>query len=251
MNLLLNKKILITGGSSGIGKAIAKLFVQNGANVAFFSTNEDKAKSALLEFEELKISPSQKIFYKVLDISQTNLVEIALNEIIADFEEIDVLVNNAGIVKDNFLIKMTEEEWDRVLDVNLKSIFNTCKIVVRQMMRAKKGKIINITSVVGLMGNAGQTNYAASKAGMIGFSKSLAKEIARKNICVNCIAPGFIQTNMTEVLSDSIKEQLLNNIPLNRFGTADEVAQCALFLASNMSNYITGQVFTVDGGMVM
>lgn len=251
MNLLLNKKALITGGSSGIGKSIVKAFLEAGASVAFFSTNEQKARDAISEFEKLSLSQSQKISFKVVDVSETKPVEIAVEEVIKEFDGLDILVNNAGIVKDGFLIKMTEAEWDRVIDVNLKSVYNTCKVIARHMMKAKRGKIINISSVVGLIGNIGQTNYSASKAGMIGFTKSLAKELASRGICVNSIAPGFIQTNMTENLSDQIKENLLNSIPMNRFGSADEVAMAALFLASKMSDYITGQVLTVDGGMVM
>jgi 3-oxoacyl-[acyl-carrier protein] reductase len=249
--LLKNKKTLITGGSSGIGKAIAISFIKNGADVAIFVTNKQRAEEAIKEMDAYKVNDSQQIFYKIVDVSKTKDVEEAVKEVFQVFKEIDVLVNNAGITKDGFIIKMTEDDWDRVIDVNLKSIFNTCKVVSRQMMRAKRGKIINISSVVALMGNPSQVNYAASKAGMIGFTKSLAKELSRRNVCVNCIAPGYIQTKMTGDLPDDVKEKMLSNIPLNRFGDPKDIANAVLFLASNMSDYITGQVLTVDGGMVM
>lgn len=249
--MLTGKKVIITGGSSGIGKAIAISFCKNGADVAIFSRNEHKSKQAILEIDKNKKNSSQKVLYKIVDVSKNKDVDQAITKLLEDFKFIDILVNNAGITKDGFLIKMTEEDWDIVLDINLKSIYNTCKIVCRNMIKEKKGKIINISSIVGLIGNAAQTNYAASKAGMIGFTKSLAKELALKNICVNCIAPGFIETNMTVNLPDKVKQNILNNIPMKRFGKAEEVADLALFLASDMSNYITGQVITVDGGMVI
>lgn len=252
MKLLDEKKILITGGSAGIGKAIATLFVKNGAaDVVIFALNEERCKEALLEIEAVKVSPTQNIEYMIVDVSKKQAVDDAIAELLKRWSSIDILINNAGITKDSFIIKMSEEDWDSVLDINLKSVFNTSKAVSRSMMRARKGKIINISSVVGLVGATAQVNYAASKAGMIGFSKSLAKELARKNICVNCIAPGYIQTRMTDTLSEDIKNNILSAIPLGRYGTGEEIAQTALFLASNMSDYITGQVITVDGGMVM
>lgn len=251
MNLLNGKKALVTGGSAGIGKAIALAFIKNGADVALFATNEAKVKETVLELEQHKVNPSQDIQYFLVDVSKKDLVDEAINALLNKWNDLDILVNNAGITRDGFIIKMTEEDWDMVIDVNLKSVFNTCKAVARQMMKAKKGKIINISSVVGIVGSSAQVNYAASKAGIIGFSKSLAKELARKNINVNCIAPGYIQTKMTEVLSDELKEKILGSIPFSRYGTAEDVALAALFLASNMSDYITGQVLTVDGGMVM
>ena len=164
---------------------------------------------------------------------------------------IDILVNNAGITRDNLLMKMTEEDWDRVIAVNLKSVYNTCQALVRSMLKARNGKIINITSVVGLNGNAGQANYAASKAGMIGFTQSLAKEVASRGICVNCIAPGFIKTPMTGVLTETQKEAIIKQVPMGRLGNPEEIAHAAVFLASSLSDYVTGQVLTVDGGMVM
>ena len=170
---------------------------------------------------------------------------------INEFSHVDILVNNAGITKDTLLMRMSEEDFDRVIDINLKSVYNTCKVLVRSMMKNKKSKIINISSIVALMGNAGQTNYAASKAGVIGFTKSLAKEVASRNINVNAIAPGFIETEMTQKIPEKIQEQMLKNIPLKRFGKSQDIANMVLFLASDESDYITGQVFTVDGGMGM
>ncbi|KPK31955.1 MAG: hypothetical protein AMS24_05225 [Chlamydiae bacterium SM23_39] len=249
--MLAGRKVIITGGSSGIGKAIAISFCKNGADIAIFSRNEQKAKDAVLEIEKNKKNKNQKILYKIVDVSKSQDVEKIIMEVLEDFKVIDILVNNAGITKDGFLIKMKEEDWDSVLDINLKSIYNTCKIVCRNMIKERKGKIINISSIVGLVGNSAQTNYAASKAGMIGFTKSLAKELALKNIYVNCIAPGFIKTDMTGNLPDKIKQNILNNIPMRRFGKVEEIAEVAVFLASDMSSYITGQVITVDGGMVI
>ena len=251
MNLLNGKKALVTGGSVGIGKAIATAFVKNGADVAIFATNEVRIKETVAELEKSKVNPNQDIQYFLVDVSKKTLVENAVATLLTTWNDLDILVNNAGITRDGFIIKMTEEDWDEVININLKSVFNTCKAVARQMMKAKKGKIINVSSVVGIIGSAAQVNYAASKAGMIGFSKSLAKELARKNICVNCIAPGYIQTRMTESLTEDLKEKILSSIPFNKYGTTEDIAQAALFLASNMSDYITGQVLTVDGGMVM
>jgi 3-oxoacyl-[acyl-carrier protein] reductase len=249
--MLKNKKAVITGASSGIGKEIAKEFIKNNADVVIIGTNAEKLEKTLNELQELKTDSKQKIVSKQLDVSKFSDVNIALEDILKDFQDIDILINNAGITKDNLLLRMSEQDWDRVIDVNLKSIYNTCKAVIRPMMKKRSGKIINVTSVVGLIGNAGQANYAASKAGMIGFTKSLAKELAKKNIHVNAIAPGFIETQMTDVLPEKIKEELLNAIPLGRLGEPKDIAKVALFLASDMSNYITGQVIAVDGGMVM
>lgn len=249
--LLKNKKAIITGASSGIGKDIAKVFVKNGADVVIFATNPDKIKHAIKELEDIRIESDQKILSKIVDVSNYNEVETAVNESLNQLGNIDILVNNAGITKDNLLMKMPEEDFDRVIAVNLKSIYNTCKVLIRPMMKNKKGKIVNISSIIGLIGNPGQTNYAASKAAIHGFTKALAKEVGSRNICVNAVAPGFIQTQMTEVLPENIKEQMLNNIPLKRFGSTLDVANLVLFLSSEMSDYITGQVYTVDGGMVM
>ena len=242
---------LVTGGTSGIGKEIALQFAKQGANVAIFGLNEDNAKAVIREMETIKLDPSQRFSFFIVDVSVTNVVESFTQQLLKDWGRIDILVNNAGIAKDNLLMRMTEQDWDLVVDVNLKSLYNTCRVLIRPMMKQRSGKIINITSVVGLTGNAGQVNYSASKAGVIGFTKSLAKELAGRNICVNCVAPGYIQTQMTQGLSDSIKESILSKIPLSRMGQPSDVAHAVLFLASKEADYITGQVLTVDGGMVM
>ena len=249
MNLLEKKKVIITGGTSGIGKEIAILFAKNGADVVIFGTNHKRAELTVDEIKKNRINNDQDVIVKLVDVAKTHDVQIAIEEVLADWHQIDVLVNNAGITKDNLLIKMKEEEWDQVLNVNLKSVFNTCRCVIRKMLKQKSGKIINISSVIGLTGNAGQVNYAASKSGIIGFTKSLAQEVARKNICINCIAPGYVLTPMTEKLPDSVKEKILEMIPLKRFGLTADIANSVLFLASHFSDYITGQVLSVDGGM--
>ncbi len=245
------KIALVTGGTAGIGKEVALQFARQGADVAIFGTSEEKAKIAIREMEASKADPQQRFSYFLVDVSHSKDVERFVQQVLNDWGRIDILVNNAGITRDNLLMRMTEEEWDLVVDVNLKSLYNTCRVLVRPMMKQRTGKIINITSVVGLTGNAGQVNYSASKAGMIGFTKSLAKELASRNICVNCVAPGYIQTQMTQGLSDQIKESILSRIPLSRMGQPTDVAHAVLFLASEMADYITGQVLTVDGGMVM
>jgi len=251
MMLLKGRKAVITGGTSGIGKAIALLFAENGADIAIFGIDENKAEEAVGDIKAVQNSSEQKVHFQLVDVSSFDSVEIAVEELIAKWGNIDVFVNNAGITKDNLLMKMKEEEWDAVLKVNLKSVYNTCHAIIRHMLKAKAGKIINIASVIGLMGNAAQANYAASKAGVIAFSKSLAQEVASRNITVNCIAPGFIKTQMTDVLSDKVKEEYLKWIPMGKMGVPLDVAKTALFLASHLSDYITGQVITVDGGMVM
>ncbi len=248
---LKGKTALVTGGTAGIGKAIACLFAAQGANVAIFGTNEERAKAVVQEMEAAKCFDEQKFTYVLVDIAHSKEVDAAVNKLLADWSPIDILINNAGITRDNLLMRMTEEDWDLVVDVNLKSVYNTCRVLARPMMKARAGKIINITSVIGLTGNAGQTNYAASKSGMIGFTKSLAKELASRGICVNCVAPGYIETQMTQALPDAVKEAVLSKIPLSRIGRPDDIAQAVLFLASNKADYITGQVLTVDGGMVI
>lgn len=247
--LLENQTAIVTGGNAGIGKAIVKSFVEEGAKVALFGTNPQTGQQTVNEVKEEY--PDSLVEFYIVDVSKTDSVEEVTKKVIERFGTIDILVNNAGITADQLLMKMTETDWDRVIDINLKSCFNTCKAVVRSMMRARKGRIINITSVVGLIGNAGQTNYAASKAGMIGFSKSLAKELASRNILVNCIAPGFIETKMTDGLTEGQKEEILKSIPLGTLGKPEDIANGALYLASEMSGYVTGQVLTIDGGMVM
>ena len=246
MQLLKGKTALITGGTAGIGKAIAKLFVEQGANVVIWGTNRPRGEEVLLE-----LGTAQKTLLQIVDVAKTQEVDVAIAEAIAAMGKFDILVNNAGIVRDQLLMKMKEEDWDLVLDINLKSVYNTCHALCRPMMKAQGGSIINITSVIGLTGNAGQTNYAASKAGMIGFTKSLAKELASRNVRANCIAPGYIKTKMTEDLPISVQEAVLAKVPLGRMGEPSDIAQAALFLASDLSGYITGQVLTVDGGMVI
>lgn len=248
--LLHEKKAIITGGTRGIGKAIAKRFIESGASVALIGTNQARGEEAVAELQAFAQSGQTVSFYRV-DVSKSADVEEAIKKISESFGRIDILINNAGITKDNLLMKMSDEEWEEVLSTNLKSVFNTCRAVVRPMMKARSGKIINITSVVGLTGNAGQANYAASKAGMIGFTKSLAKEMATRNLCINCIAPGFIKTDMTDKLNETQKAGILSQIPMQKLGQPEDIANAALFLASSMADYVTGQVLTIDGGMVM
>jgi 3-oxoacyl-[acyl-carrier protein] reductase len=249
--LLKDKKVVITGGTAGIGKEIAVTFAKQGASIVIFGTNAERAEATVQELENVRIFPQQQFSFYLLDVANKPAVDEAIQKILATWGGVDVLVNNAGITRDGLLMKMGEDDWDRVIAVNLKSVYNLCQALVRPMIKARGGKIINISSVVGLTGNAGQVNYAASKSGMIGFTQSLAKEVAARNICVNCIAPGFIKTAMTDVLSEAQKEGIMKQIPMGRLGSPEEIASTALFLASPLSNYITGQVITVDGGMVM
>ena len=242
------KVALITGGTRGIGREIAKKFAKEGCNLVlnYVSDNTDveKIKS---EFNEYGID----VLVLKADVSVFSDCENLVKEAIEKFGKIDILVNNAGITKDTLIAMMKEDAFDKVIDVNLKGTFNVTKNVVPYMMKKRNGNIINISSVVGVVGNAGQSNYAASKAGIIGFTKSLAKELAPRNIRVNAVAPGFIDTDMTSVLSDKVKENINLQIPLKRMGKAQEVANVVSFLANDESSYITGQVINVDGGMVM
>lgn len=248
--MLLNGQVaLVTGGTAGIGAAIAKQFAANGAFVAIVGTNEQRGEEVVNEMKTLPGCPGAQ-FFKA-NVSDPASVEAVIKALLDEHKKLDILVNNAGITRDQLLMKMSEEDWDLVLDVNAKSCFLTCRAAIRAMLRAKKGKIINISSVVGITGNPGQANYAASKAGMIGFTKAVAKEVAARNIQVNCIAPGYIATAMTHVLTEEQKKEILSHIPMGRMGTPEEIAHAALFLASNWADYITGQVLTVDGGMVM
>lgn len=249
MQQLQNKKAVITGGTAGIGREIALAYAKQGAHVVIFGTNPERAAETVKTLEQNRQNPEQKFSSKLVDVADKKAVDGAIQEILAELGQVDILVNNAGITRDGLLMKMTEEDWDRVMAVNLKSVYNTCQALARPMVKARGGKIINISSVVGLTGNAGQANYAASKAGMIGFTQSLAKELASRNITVNCIAPGFIKTSMTDGLNDAQKDAIMKQIPLGRLGQAEEIAHAAVFLA--VSDYITGQVLTVDGGMVM
>jgi 3-oxoacyl-[acyl-carrier protein] reductase len=241
--------VIVTGATAGIGRSIAMAFAQNGATVMAIGTNQERG--AQVEQAAKELTGRDSIIFKQADISDRTQIDQFVQECLTRFGKIDVLVNNAGITRDGLFMKMSEEDWDRVLDVNLKSCFYTCQAVIRAMIKARSGRIINISSVVGLTGNPGQTNYAASKAGLIGFSKSLAKEIASRNITVNCIAPGYIDTQMTDFLQGEKKEALIENIPMKRMGKPEEVAACALFLASPSSSYMTGQVLSVDGGLAM
>ncbi|EQB89826.1 3-oxoacyl-[acyl-carrier protein] reductase [Clostridium punense] len=246
--MLKGKNAVITGASRGIGREIALAFAKNGANVVInYRGNEELADSLAKEIEAYGV---RAIKVKG-DISKFEDAEKLINVTIEEFNSIDILVNNAGITKDGLFMRMKEEDFDSVINTNLKGTFNTSKAVISKMIKAKGGRIINISSVVGVIGNAGQANYAASKAGVIGFTKSLAKEVGSRGITVNAIAPGFIESDMTEVLSDKVKETMLNSIPLKAFGKGEDVANLAVFLASDMASYITGQVVHVDGGMVM
>lgn len=244
--MLENKVALITGASRGIGKAMALRFAEAGAAVAFTDIKRDENMEALEK--ELAAYGVQAKGYESDASSFDNSAE-TVNEILKDFTKIDVLINNAGITRDNLLLRMSEQDWDLVMDINLKSVFNLTKHVIRPMMKARSGSIINISSVVGVFGNAGQGNYSASKAGIIGFTKSMAKEFGSRNIRCNAIAPGFISTPMTDELDDATKDAYYANIPLKRFGSGEEVANAALFLASDLSTYVSGQVLSVCGAL--
>jgi 3-oxoacyl-[acyl-carrier protein] reductase len=246
--MLNNKSVLITGASRGIGRAIALYFAKNGARVAVnYSGSEAKANEVV---EEIKANGGTAFAIKA-DISNSEDVTNMVKSVIDEFGSLDVLVNNAGITRDNLLMRMKEEDWDAVINTNLKGVFLTTKAVTRQMMKQRNGRIINIASIVGVSGNPGQANYVAAKAGVIGLTKTTAKELSSRGITVNAIAPGFIETDMTGKLEEGIKEDMLRNIPLARFGQPDDIAAAAAFLAGDSSSYITGQTLHVDGGMVM
>jgi len=246
MKLLEGKIALITGATRGIGKGIAEIFAEQGAKIAFtYVGSVDKAK----EIEKNLSSITEIKGYKS-DASDFDAAQKLVDEVILDFGQIDILVNNAGITKDGLMLRMGKDDWDKVIKVNLDSVFNLTKAIIKPMMKAKKGSIINMSSVVGIKGNAGQANYAASKAGIIGFSKSVALELGSRNIRCNVIAPGFIETEMTDVLDEKTVQSWRENIPLKRGGVPEDVANACVFLASEMSSYITGQVLSVDGGML-
>ena len=247
MKLLIGKTAIITGASRGIGRGIAKIFVENGCAVAFtFNSNKEAADDLVAELssEEVKVKG-----YKS-NAANYNEAQKLVEEVLVDFGSLDILVNNAGITKDNLLMRMSEEDFDQVIEINLKSIFNMTKAIQRTFLKQRHGSLIHMSSVVGVKGNAGQSNYAASKAGMIGFSKSVALELGSRNIRSNVIAPGFIETEMTDKLSEDVVQGWRDGIPLKRGGQPEDVANACVFLASDLSSYITGQVLHVDGGML-
>ena len=246
MKLLDNKVALVTGASRGIGEAIAIKFAENGANVAFtYLSSEERAKA----LEERLTAMGVKAKGYRSDAADLKAAEQLTADVLKDFGTIDICVNNAGISRDNLLLRLTEQQWDEVMHANLKSVFNLTKQVIKPMMKARAGSIINMSSIVGIKGNGGQSAYAASKAGIIGFTKSIAQEIGSRNIRCNAIAPGFIETDMTHYLKDGGAEKWFEKIPLGRFGKPEDVANAALFLACDMSLYVTGQVLNVCGGM--
>jgi len=242
-----NRVAVVTGATRGIGEAIAVAAAENGSDVALWGRNEDLLQKTKQRISEL----GRKAEAYRVDVARQTEVDEAMKKVLQDFSRIDFLVNNAGITKDNLLLTMKPDEWDQVLQTNLYGVFYCSKAVLRSMMKQRYGKIVNISSIAGITGNPGQTNYAASKAGMIGFTKSLAKEMGKRNICVNAIAPGMIETEMTQRLPEELKKQYLESIPLGRFGKVEEVAALVLFLLSSASDYITGQVFAIDGGLQM
>ncbi|MBU1086064.1 MAG: 3-oxoacyl-[acyl-carrier-protein] reductase [Candidatus Omnitrophica bacterium] len=244
---LKGKVAFITGGAAGIGKEIAMTLARQGADCVICDVNEALLNETAAEIKALGVE-SMPI---VLNVSSMSECEEAVNKIIDKFKKVDILINNAGITRDGLLIRMKEADWDAVISVNLKGAFNCTKAVVKPMMKQRSGAIVNMASIIGLMGNAGQVNYAASKAGLIGLTKSVAKEVASRNIRVNAIAPGFIETKMTQILTDDVKQAMLNQIPLGKFGSPQDVANLVVFLVTDDSNYITGQVISINGGMLM
>lgn len=251
MNLIMfdltGKIALITGASRGIGKSISMILAQNGAHVICISRNINDVQSVVDDIINQKFNASAAS----CDISSTDNVTSLVKSIIDEHGKIDILVNNAGINRDNLLMRMSEDDWDKVLNVNLKAVFTSIKVASRSMIKQRAGRIINISSVVGLTGNSGQVNYAASKAGLIGMTKSIAKEFASRGITANCIAPGYIETEMTSNLTDDVKSSIKKQIPLGRIGCVEDIAHAVAYLASDEASYITGQTLTVDGGMVM
>ena len=244
---LTGKVALVTGAAQGIGKAVALLLARNGADLVVSDINLEKAQETA---KEIQAVGREALAVKV-DVANLEDVERMVQAILEQFHQIDILVNNAGITRDKLILRMNEEDWDVVLDVNLKGTFNCTKVVIRHMSKQKSGKIVNIASVVGEMGNAGQANYSASKAGVIGFTKTIAREFAQRGINVNAIAPGYIETPMTDALPEKVKEELKRMIPLERLGRPEDVAEAVLFLVSGASHYITGQVLNVNGGIYM
>lgn len=247
MNLK-GKTVLITGGSRGIGRAIALAFAGEGTNVIInYTSDEENAKNVIKEIEKFGV----KGLAIRANISKAEEVNNMFDKIKEDFDVVDILINNAGITRDSLFIGMKERDWDEVIEVNLKGMFLCAKAVIRKMLRQRYGRIVNISSVVGVVGNPGQANYCASKAGVIGFTKSLAREVASRNITVNAIAPGFIKTDMTDALPEDIKESVMGTIPMGRYGNPEDIANIAVFLSSGKADYITGQIIHIDGGMAM
>ncbi len=245
---LKGKTAIITGGSRGIGREIAIRLAKAGANIVVnYTNNSEAAKKVVSEAEELGV---EAMSVKA-DVSKDEEVESLVKQVLKRFDSIDILVNNAGITRDGLIIRMSEKDFDDVININLKGAFHCTKHISKVMIKQRSGKIINISSVVGIIGNAGQSNYSAAKAGLIGFTKSIARELASRNINVNAVAPGFIETDMTFTLSENVKEEMLHSIPLKKAGKPQYIADTVLFLSSSMSDYITGQVINVDGGMVM
>lgn len=239
-----NKTVIVTGSTRGIGKAIAKSFIDAGANVIITGTTEEGVSKTAAE-----LGPFAKGIK--CNVAKKEEVVHLVATVLSEFKKIDILVNNAGITKDTLIMRMKDEDWDSVMDINLKGTFLITREVITAMMKAREGRIINMASVVGIMGNAGQTNYAATKGGLIAFTKSLAREVASRNITVNAVAPGFIESDMTETLNESIKEGYVSMIPMKRFGSTVDIANATMFLASEYSGYVTGQVLSVNGGMLM
>ncbi|MBU2063979.1 MAG: 3-oxoacyl-[acyl-carrier-protein] reductase [Candidatus Omnitrophica bacterium] len=244
---LKDKVAVITGGARGIGKEIAMTLARAGAHCVLCDVNEEELRNAEKDIKKLDVSTMSA----VLDVSDYAQCEDMANKVVDKFKKLDILINNAGITKDNLLLRMRPEDWDAVISVNLKGCFNCTKAAIKVMLKQRAGRIVNLASIIGLMGNAGQANYAASKAGIIGLTKSVAKEVASRNINVNAIAPGFIETKMTQILPEDVKTAMLKQIPLARFGKPEDVAKLVLFLVSDESSYITGQVIQIDGGMLM
>ncbi len=245
--MILDKKVtIVTGGARGIGKAIALRFAKEGSSIAICDVNEELLETAKRDIESAK----KEVLTGKVDVTNAEEIQHFVQKVLDKFGKINILINNAGITRDGLLVRMKDADWDAVLSVNLKGTFNFTRIVAKAMMKERWGKIVNIASIIGLVGNAGQTNYAASKGGVIAFTKSAAKELAPRNINVNAIAPGFIETDMTAKLPEDIKNEIIKQIPLARWGSAEDVANAALFLVSDAAAYITGQVVQVDGGMV-
>jgi 3-oxoacyl-[acyl-carrier protein] reductase len=245
--ILKSKVAMVTGGARGIGREIALAFAREGADIAICDVNGDVLAATQKELEAL----GRSVITGIVDVTKSEQVESFVQKTLDKFGKIDILVNNAGITRDGLLVRMSEADWDAVLAVNLKGAFNFTRAAAKIMMKQRDGRIVNMASIIGIMGNAGQANYAASKGGLIAFTKTVARELASRNVRANAIAPGFIQTDMTAKLSDEIKGEMLKHVPLGKLGTVDDVANLALFLASDDSAYITGQVVQVDGGMVM